>query len=176
MWWALYRKKKPQVKGERGSWNAFCLFWGKVLFFYHSWHQTWNSPVSAWVLKLHETIGMFYNADLRGLYFIIFFGFYLITCLFVCMMYVYEHRYHSSHVAVRQLLGINSLFPPLYGFHNQIQVSRLVPQATLSVKSWCQPMRDYFKWVTSKVTFKPKESDEVEPWDCRKAKHSSYQD
>lgn len=61
------------------------------------------------------------------------------------MIYVYEHRYQSSHVVVRQLFGVNSLVPPVYGFHNQIQVSRLVPQATLSVKPWWQPMRDYFK-------------------------------
>lgn len=143
----------------------FAFFWGKVLFFYRRWHQTFS--LSA------ETIGVFYNAYVRRLIFIIFS--ILFDNISVCMMYAYEHRYHSSHVVARQLFGVSSLFPPLYGFHNQIQVSRLVPQATLSVKPSWQPMRDYFKWVTDKVTFKPKESDEVEPWDCRKGKHSGYQ-
>lgn len=74
-----------------------------------------------------------------------FFEFYLIACLFVCIKYVYEHGCHSSHVDVRQLFGVSSLLLPLYGFQDQTQVSRLVPQATSSAKPSCHSMRDYFK-------------------------------
>lgn len=90
-----------------------------------------------------QTVGMFHNADLGGL--LLFFEFYLIACLFVCIKYVYEHGCHSSRVDVRQPFGVSSPLLPLYGFQDQTQVSRLVPQATSSAKPSCHSMRDYFK-------------------------------
>lgn len=89
-----------------------------------------------------QTVGMFHNADLGGL--LLFFEFYLIACLFVCIKYVYEHGCHSSHVDVSQPFW--SVLPFYLCMDSKIKPKFPgVPQATSSAKPSCHSMRDYFK-------------------------------
>ena len=61
---------------------------------------------------------------------------YLLICLLVVVyiMHMFGHACYSTCVEVReQLHGISSLFPPLHGFWDQTQVTRLLRQVPLPV-------------------------------------------